>query len=384
MPLITYDRTRSLGSEFQNLRTENGIVSTKTSPILSQIIDIFETQAGTLLSSIYDLETELDISRCSENFLAIWGKILNEPRGTVGYATELGLSNVRISLSPSGTTAGDVMLDGGAMPLSRGILLYGSSSTARVRTIDNTVIAANMDGVYVRVVSESAGTVSIAAGSITSVEIPPSGISGVDATQVKGVTFSVTQSSPISGGSAPMSVDVYRYVLLKKAESMGLVNATRLQTLMKLPDVVSVAIVEHAGGACVFLDVKLPEIAELVTSVARVLVRGIEAVGKSITVHPAIYRRIAWTVKSSIYTDQNENDAKADIKTAICAILNNIEMGGSYSPIDVLSEAVASLSSVRSLANVRHYFNGRLFESGTIQLQRNEKIAATIADITVL
>ncbi len=384
MPLITYNRDRTLGSEYSRIRTENGIVSPSSSPFLNQFMSLFETEANSLLSSIYDLEKEMDISRCSEPFLNIWGKILGEPRGTIGYATELGLSNIRLSISPSGTTAGSISVDGGAIPVPRGILLYGDSATAKMRILDNTVIPPTSDGVYVRAISEVAGSIVIPAYTLKYCDISITGLPGVDPVLSKGCSLTVTQPTSISGGTSPMSVDVYRYVLLKKAESLGLVNATRMQTLMRIPDVVHVIVDEHTGGACVYLDVRIPDVAPMIVSIARKLVQNMEGIGKSITVHPPIYRGVKWAIKADLYTTQNENSSKASIKDSVCTILNNIEMGGQYTPSDVLSSIVSTTSSVRGLSTINHYYAGRKVERGPVQMEFNEKMAVTISDITVI
>ena len=383
MPSITYDRRTDMESVYAGIRTDHGIVSASESPFISSFTSAMLDAYGLRLDEIYDLETELDISRCSEPFLNIWGKILGEGRGSYSYAVDTSLSNVRINLFPSTVVAGDITTDGGGIPIPRGLLLYGA--TSRVRTLDNTIINSDSTGVYVRVMADQQGVYSIPASSIMYCDALPVQMTGVDPTLAKNVTFTVSQASSINGGSSPVAIDVYRYILMRKGEAMGLFNEARLQTLLRIPDVVRIVVDEYQGGAIVYLDVTLPDIADIVVGIAQVLTSAMAGIGRSVVVSAPIYRKVQLQLRGDLKSTANENEAKSNLKAEVCKNINNISMGGRYDISDILSASVSSSgNSFSSMKCTNQYVGGRKATSLAISLAFNEKAYITTTDITIV
>jgi uncharacterized phage protein gp47/JayE len=109
--LVTYRRSSLLGDSLRKVATENGFVDISGSPLLGSIIRSVENALTTAYSDLYDIAKNVDIGRATGSYLDRWGNLIGEPRGTVGFATDMSLTNTSIGIVPE-KNAGEITIDG--------------------------------------------------------------------------------------------------------------------------------------------------------------------------------------------------------------------------------------------------------------------------------
>ena len=386
MAYTTYPRNLTIDEQFSTIMSQNGYVDVKSAYFLNQFISVLSRSYKDQFAAIYALASQTDIATATGSFLDRWGSLLNVSRGSYAYAQDLTLSNVRICISPT-AAAGAITSDGGSLQIPAGTYIRDAASSVIFATVDAAVIPADRDGVYVRVIATTPGEQQVAAGTLTNVDFDLADAGNIIPAKAASYTLSASQAQSISGGAEKLDDETYRFILLKKANSWGVVNAERFQTLMGIPDVVSVKLVEVPGGVHVYLDTKHPSYDEMCVSIAQRVISQYGTCGLHWAVFPPIYRSmstsIAVILRADVLPIPDSIAVSNVIKTKLSVAIAEQSIGSAIDLQTILDDIVSDMSDVQSCNVASVSYNGRQLLARSIVQRFNEKAELPVSAITV-
>jgi len=376
MALVTYRRTSLLGDSLRKVATENGFVDISGSPLLGSIIRSVENALSTAYSDLYDIAKNVDIGRATGSYLDRWGNLLGEPRGTVGFASDMSLTNTSISIVPE-KNAGEITIDAQGITIPEGTILSDERGMYSVATIGDAYMLPNRSTVYVKVIATDSSIDVIPTGALKTVQLSLSQIPNVASGAVKRYRLVAQNVNPITGGHGVADDELYRYILKESASSLWLFNDARIRKLMDILDVRNVIIDEYRGGAIVYIETVEPNIATQVAAIAQRHLEDQKPIGLAIKVSPVILRRLAMTIQLSFST--GDVSRIASIQTSFANNLAqavNVHYAGEV--VDVQSIFLSTLERFSEDINggsiVTASVDGRTLFQFAVPQQPNQKL----------
>ena len=386
MSYSTYNRTTTIDEQFRTILTQQGFVNTTSAYFLNQLLTALKRAYKDQFSELYTIASQVDISRANGVFLERWGEVLAQPKTSASYASDMSLSNVRIQITPT-ATAHALTADTNGLSFPAGTILRDNASSVMVKLLDSAHIEPTATGVYVRVMATSPGVMTIPAGTLTIVDFPLQE-SGSIAGNSTTYALEVVQHADITGGSNTLDDDAYRYILEKKAQSWGLVNDDRFQTLMAIDDLVTVILKEVAGGVHVYLDTKHPAFDEMAIYIANAVVASFGVKGLHMAVFTPVYRplsvKLQMTLAASGTVTYDKLERGAVIKTALNLKIANIPMGTTIDPYAMIATIANETAGIDTLSLVGMTYNGKPVIASQIPQQFNEKAQLPISGIVII
>jgi hypothetical protein len=384
MALVTYNRTSLVPENLSTIATKNGIVNISGAPIIGAIVRSVEDSLAIGFSELYDLAKNVDIGRSTGQFLDRWGSLLNERRSTVGFATDISLTNTFIAIIPE-RPVGSLTVDGNGIVIPNGTILRSEDGTYSVSVIGNTTMRSDRSRVYVKVIATSETIESIPPGALTVVDLSPLQIPNFISGVARNYSFSCYNSNDIVGGSSMADDELYRYILQESSQSLWLFNDARIRKVLDILAVRNVVINVYRGGSIVYIEATEPSIAEQVAVIAERSLLNDGPLGLSIRVAPVIYRTLALTLKCSLTT--GDPSEIASIYSTIAAYITNrigLHYSGDNVQIDtIVQEAQTQVGSVvDGISIVSATVDGRSLVSFTVQQYQNQKLITEPSNIT--
>ena len=386
MAYTTYPRNLTIDEQFSTIMSQNGYVDVKSAYFLNQFVSVLSRSYKDQFAAIYALASQTDIATATGSFLDRWGSLLGVTRGSYAFAQDLTLSNVRLCIQPS-ATAGTITSDGSTLQIPAGTFIRDAASSVIFATVDAAVISSDRDGVYVRVAAATPGEQQVAAGTLTTVDFDLADAGNIIPSKAATYTLAATQALPISGGADKLDDEAYRYILLKKAHSWGVLNAERFQTLMGIPDVVSVSLVEVAGGVHVYLDTKHPSYDDMCVTIAQRVIAQFGTCGLHWAVFPPLYRTmsadIAVVLRADVLPVPDSTAISNAIKTKLSVAVAEQSIGTAIDLQTVLDDIVRDIDGVSSCRVTKVSYNGKQLLAKSIVQRFNEKAELPVAAITI-
>ena len=387
MSYSSYNRTTSIDDQFRTILSAQGFVNTTSAYFLNQLLTSLKRAYKDQFSELYAIASQVDIARASNQYLDRWGTVLAQPRTSATYAADLTLSNVRIQITPIAIVS-QITSDENGLSFPAGTIIRDNASTVMVELVDPAHIEPSANGVYVRVIASTPGLLSIPAGTLTVIDFPISETGAIIPNGASSYSFEVIQIADITGGNDALTDDdAYRYILEKKAESWGLVNESRFQTLMAIDDLVDVTMKEVPGGVHIYLDTKHPSFDTMSKYVAAQVIKAFSTKGLHFAVFTPVYRQMTMRLQLALDTTGTTVYDKVvvagDIKTRLNLSIANLPMGTTIDPytiVDTLSNEIAGIGTL-TVSNVT--YNGKTVIAEQIPQQFNEKGQLPITGIVI-
>lgn len=385
MASVTFRRSTSLAGKMDSILTEAGYVSISSSPFLGSLMGAIKDTLDIEYSNIYDVVENIDLGRAEGAYLDRWGNFLNEPREKLSFATDLTLTNTRILIDPT-ALAGSIMLNSTGIPIPKGTQIFSEDMRYGVETIDNVTIRPDRSDAYCRVVCITPGTAYIPSASLTRVNLSLTDITGVLPSAISKYSLTASNSQPITGGTTNATDEQYRYILLKKAESIGLFNESKINSMLDIDEVVQISIKEYRGGVSVFVETKYYENSQIIVDMLRMGLKSAYVKGMNITVFPPVYRNFTGTISLGLKKSDPTLATHAAFKTEFCRLMNAIPMGGNISLSSMLESARMINTNILTATMTKASYNYREILNPKSQFgqQFNEKLLTSLDRMTVI
>lgn len=385
MAIETFRRNTSLSSKLDYVLTDAGYVNISSSPFLGSIVGAIKDTLDTEFRSLYEIADNIDIGRAAGPYLDRWGRFLNEPRTKLSFASDLTLSNTKISITPT-RNAGLVMLSGTGIPIPKGTRLSSEDMKYGCELLDDIIIRPDRSDAYCRVICVTPGITYIPAGSLTRVDLSLSEISGVLPSAISKYSLVANNTSAISGGTSNANDEQYRYILLKKAESLGLFNTSRIESATDIDEVVQISIKEYRGGVSVFVETKYYQNSQIIVDMLRAGLKSSYVKGMNLSVFPPIYRNFTGTVSLTLRTQDPTYATHQKYNQEFCRLMNAIPMGATVNVKSILDEARKIDTNILAAVISKASYNYRdlITVSAAIGQEFNEKLLTKEDRITVI
>ena len=372
MSLITYKRNTVVSSALNNLLTGTGYVDVSGSPFLGSIIGAIQSALLTEYGKLYNIADNIDIGQASGEYLDRWGRFHNETRETVSYASDLTLTNCSVYLDPT-ITAGEITILGDGIVLNN-VTMSNASKTLVFEALDQLYIRPDRSETFARVVCTTPGAVQISAGDLTQLSVNLTDISNVVPSLAATYSLKCRNRVGISSGTEMATETDYRYVIMKKAESVGLFNEAKVHSVMDATEVVKIIIDEYRGGANVFIETRNIQNVEAVVAVIRTALRQYRSLGYCINVYAPLVRYLTGVIKLSLKTEDPTGLTQSSFLSDFCTLVNNTEMGGSIDLSSCLSSVMTNYPVVTGSRIVSAAYAGRSMVKYNISQKFNEKV----------
>lgn len=382
MNIVTYNRLPQIDKAFSKILTENGYVDMSSAPFLGQIINTIKEAAKGPYSELYELSNNIDLGRSTGSFLDRWGVFHNQPRATTSYASDLSLSNTEIYLS-NNITAGEITIDGGDLPIPAGTIISDENNDYIVRTIDDVVISSNRNSVFVRVVAENEGEVTIYPGYLTKVNLDLKTIPQVMSSSLGKYQLKARNAKAISGGTIYPDDETYRYTLLKTAESKNLSNESKIETAIKLEDISYMVVSKFRGGITVFVDSVDISSHQAIVIRLQNYIDNIINFGMPVYCFSPVISKIIPTISLSLKNNDNLNQTQNEFKDQLVDIITNTRMGQNVDLKNIITTIAGSIPNIDKALIADLKMNGRKMLNYSIETRFNERLILNKEDIVI-
>jgi len=382
MALVTYERTGEIQTALSKVLTDSGYVDVTGSPFLGSIVGALRDAISTEYGRMYQIAQNVDLGRATGEYLDRWGNFLNEPRSTLNYVSDLSLNNVSIYLDPT-VLAGQITLQGDGISLPAGLALTDSANEITVETLDEIYMRPDRSRVFCRVISLTPGAVEIPSGKITSVGYNLSDLNNVLPSAIADYTLKAHNAYNISGGEELANDEDYRYVLLKKAESIGLFNESKIQSLMDIPEIVKIYIQEYRGGANVYVETKNIQTVGTVVHNIRTGLQQHRSLGLCVNVYEPITRYFSGSIKLGLKEEDETNMTQQTFVSNYVDAVNGVAMGAAVNLETLLDDVVNRSDNVESARILSGSYGGRELVRYNIGQYFNEKILTSEDRISI-
>jgi len=372
MPLTSYSRTDNIASALSHVLTATGYNNVTGSPFLGSIVQAIQEALMTEYGSLYEIADNIDIGKATGEYLDRWGRFHAEPRSTISYAKDLSLSNCSVYLDPT-VTAGEITTLGEGITINN-LVLANTSGTKVFEALDQVYIRPDRSEAFFRVVCISPGAIEISPGDLSVVNTNLSDISNVLPSAAGAYTLKGRNRYSISSGVEMASESDYRYTIMKKAESVGLFNESKVNSVMDATDVVKIALSEYRGGANVFIETKTIQNVDAVVAVVRTALRQYRSLGYCINVYPPLLRYLTGQIKVSLKNEELSSTTRPSFLSSFCTSINAVEMGAAVDFNNILSALVTNFSNVSSARMLSTAYGGRTLAKASITQKFNEKV----------
>lgn len=375
MALVTYRRDQLLSNVLGSIASENGFINIKDAPMLGSIIRAVESALSAGYRELYDIAKNVDIGRASGQYLDRWGNLLGEPRTTVGYASDLSLTNTSIFIRPE-VTASQLTIEGTGITIPSGTLISSEDGTYSVTTVGDALMLPNRSEVFVKVIATSTYIDTIPAGVLNTVSLSLADIPNVIGGASRTYRLIARNRLPITGGRGIANDELYRYILKESAQSLWLFNEARIRKLLDILQVRQIIIDEYRGGVVVYIETTDPSVAEGVAHIAEAHLASEKPVGYALTVSPVILRHLRLTVGATF--DNSDPGQLASLRQqfaqAIAAHVNNYYAGESVDILSCVAAAADQLGTVTAYSVRTATVDHRALLGMTVSQRTNQKL----------
>lgn len=385
MAAETFRRSTNLSGKIDSVLTETGYINISSSPFLGSLVGAIKDTLDTEFRSLYDIANNVDLGRAGGQYLDRWGLFLNEPREKMSFASDMSLSNVRISISPT-KLAGEITTTGSGVPIPKGTQIFSSDMRYGVEILDDTVILPTRSDAYCRVVCITPGVTYIPPQTLTKMGTTLSEIEGITPSAISKYSLISTNLYEISGGSAKATDDHYRYILLKKAESIGIFNESRISSMLDIDEVVKISMQEYRGGVSIFVETKYYQNAQVIVNILRSGLKSSYVKGLNISVFPPVYRYFTGTITLTLKVEDPTREVHNKFNSEFCRLMNAVPMGEPVSIPAILKSATSIDTNIISAKMSVATYNYRTLVSisNSIGQKFNEKLLTSEDRITIL
>jgi len=373
--LVTYRRDTLVSSTLGQIATDNGFISISDAPILGAIIRAVSDALNEGYAELYDIAKNVDIGRASGGYLDRWGNLLGEPRTTVGYATDLSLTNTFISIVPS-VHASQLTVDNGGILIPGGTVLSSADGTYNVVTIGDSQILPDRDRTFVKVIATDTSVTEIPAGVLSIVQLSFAQIPNVVANASKLYKLAAFNQLPITGGRGIADDELYRYILKESTQSVWLFNDARIRKLLDILQVRQVIIDEYRGGVVVYIETTEPSVSEQVAAIAKTHLSSEKPCGLSLTVSPVIYRYLRLWLTATFSTGDVSQLAslKSQFANAIGEQINARYAGEAIDLQEAVATAAGTINDLESYSIQNATVDGRTLLQYAVPQRLNQKL----------
>jgi len=382
MALVTYSRTNAIVPALSKVLTESGFVDVTASPFLGSIVKAIQDALATEYGKMYDIANNVDIGRAEGEYLDRWGRFLNEPRESLTYAMDLSLTNTLVYLYPT-VTARELTILGDGIPIPSGTQLSNDDSTIVFETLDDIYIRPDRDSAFCRVICATPGAIEVAPGMLSKVGLSLTEISNVMPSAAVNYMLLCENRSTITGGAEMASDDDYRFILLKKANSIGLFNEEKINSVMDVVEVVRISVQEYRGGANVYIETKNVQNADAVVQTIRTGLKQYRSLGLCVNAYPPIFKYFSGNIKLALKIEDPTNAIKQKFTSDFVNAVNATPMGSNANLESILTNVVRSSPNVQAAKFVSGSYGGRSLLRFNVPQYFNEKILTSDGRLSV-
>lgn len=382
MALVTFERTNEISNALSKVLSNSGYVDISGSPFLGAIVRALQAALDTEYTKLYEIAQNVDLGRATGEYLDRWGQFLNEPRASLSYATDMSLSNVRIYISPT-VNARQLTIHGDGISIPAGTGLTNDDHTIVCETLDDVYIRPDRNDAYCRIICTTPGAIDIPAGTLTTASITLSDISNVLPSAIASYTLTCTNNYPIRDGSEQATDDDYRYVLLQKAQSIGIFNENTVRSVLDITDIVRISIQEYRGGASIFVETKNIQNVDAVVHTIETNLRQQRSLGLCIHVYPPIIRYFTATVKLILKNSDPTNQTNEQFNKDFVTAVNTLPMGSAIDFEQIVQEIARDSAHITSAHIISASYGGRVMVNFSVGQYSNEKALTSEDRITV-
>jgi len=381
MALVTYGRVNNISSSLQTVLNSTGYSDVTGSPFLGSIVGAIQNALRTEYGKLYDIADNVDIGRAKGKYLDRWGRFHSEDRQVMSSAKDLSLTNCSVYLDPE-VTAGEITSLGDGITLTDLVLTNNDESLA-FECIDQVYIRPNRSEAFVRVICTTPGAIDIAAGELTKVSMSLSDLENVLPSAMATYSLKCRNHYAISSGTEMASEEDYRYVIMRKSESVGLFNEAKVYSAMDATDVVKIAIHEYRGGANVYLETQNMQNVDSVIAVVRTALKQYRSLGACVNVYSPVVRYLLPTIKLSLRNEDLLSTTQTQFASDFTTAVNSLEMGSVVNINDIIDTVMAGIPNILSSRIVKATYGGRTLAKYNIGQSFNEKVLTSTDRLTI-
>ena len=382
MAIVTYQRSDSIKNIGSSLLAKEGFVNVAQGRILSQFVNALSSSLEGDYSRVYSIANNIDIGSASGDYLDRWGRILGVPRSKTSIASDLTISNASISISPL-TTAQNLTTGGLPLIIPKGTQL-GNGTSWPLATVDTIAIAPSSNSVFCRVMATSSDISSVTTDQITSVNLPMNQIAGVNSSIAPSYYLDASLRYDIHNSLVMSNDDEYRYILLQKANSIGLFNQSTIMSLLSVDGVANVYLRKYFGGLDVYVEPTNNTLATQVLDVCRTIIEQ-GRYGSSVNVLLPRYRNVRMAIHLSLSSADPTLSDVSKVPSLITEAINGQAMGQNIDFGRIISTNVLPYlsSNVLRCSIISSSYNLRKIVGTTVVQNFNEKAITLEENIQV-
>lgn len=381
MALVTYNRSNTIIPSLSYVLTDSGYVDVSGSPFLGSIVSAIQDALMTEYGKVYDIADNVDIGRASGRYLDRWGAFHAEDRATLSYASDLTLGNCYAYLDPT-VTAGEITTLGDGLTITN-MTFTDDAGTVSFEALDEVYLRPERSKVYCRVVCTTPGAIEVSPGQITKVNVTLSDFDNVLPSAIGTYTLKGTNTYSISGGAESATDADYKYILLQKAQSIGLFNEAKVNTLMDNIEVVNLSIQEYRGGANVYIESRTIENVDSVVATLRTALKQYRNLGLCVNIYAPIIRYFTGDITTVLIREDPDRTIREQLNSDFCDAVNAVSMGSNVDLQTILNNVVDSTSEVTAARVAKGSIAGRSLAKYTVGQYFNEKLLTSTDRITV-